>query len=54
MAQRAEMLEQAVEADLITQVEADLFADVHAALDKLMAEGMPRAAYHAARLMQES
>lgn len=42
-AQRAEMLEQAVEEGLITQVEANVFADVHTALDTLMAEELPSA-----------
>lgn len=43
-AQRAAMLAEAVERGLITQVEADVFGDVHAAMDGLMAAGMPRAA----------
>jgi phytoene dehydrogenase-like protein len=43
-AQRADMLANAVAAEVVSQEEADLFMDVHAAMDTLMTEGMPRAA----------
>lgn len=39
-AQQAEMLAQAVEQDVITQAEADVFSDVHALLDSQMTETM--------------
>jgi predicted TIM-barrel enzyme len=37
--ERAEMLAEAVEQGLITQEEADIFNEVHAAMDELMADG---------------
>jgi mono/diheme cytochrome c family protein len=40
-AQRAEMLEEAIVEGVITQEEADVFLDVHGALDTLMAGGVP-------------
>jgi mono/diheme cytochrome c family protein len=40
LVQRQEMLADAVEQGVITQEEADTFAEVHAAMDELMASGM--------------
>ena len=51
-AQRAEMLAEAVETEVITQEEADVFVDVHAAMDELMAEGVSRAAGGMAEMQQ--